>query len=592
MTGGSREERPARRGPPEGRPPGPSHPAAPRATAPAGRRPPPGREPGRPPADLPPGAWDLIGEAVVVCDPSGVVSGHNRAARTFFPRLRAGEKLSGPAAGPLAGAAERGEESFDAPFAGRRLVGHRTVVEGRTVWLVRDDSAVREREDALLAERSRSAFLARVRGEVAASLHHTRAARALVRAAVPELARTAALLLPPRGPRVPWHLAGPGSAEYSGEVPVQTLDRTPRVAAALSGLDPRLVPCPRQELDALHVITGRLPPGDGKDGEALLVPLSGSGDPAGALMLLGPGRSAAAPGGRGTDVELASRFAAQAGTALAAADFYTRQTRTTEALHAGLEPQPLPEAVPGVRLGAAYRPARGALDIGGDYYQVCRRSGGGVEFFLGDVCGKGVEAAVLTGRVRQTMRALTLVERRPVRVLELLNTVMLEAGEPRFTTLVTGSARPHREGGLDVVVAGGGHLDPLVLRRDGRVEPVEIGGTLVGVLPDPVFARERVLLAPGELLLLYSDGVTEARGGPTGSGMFGEERLVKQLSACGGMPAGAVAERVELLVSEWLGEREVSDDIAVLAVQAAPPSAEAHLSRAHPVGERIKEEGR
>ncbi|MDB1089221.1 SpoIIE family protein phosphatase [Streptomyces sp. ACA25] len=523
---------------------------------------------------VPSAVLDLIDEAVIACDGQGLVHGLNRRAAELFPRLRTGGALSTPAAGPLAQASQAGAGSFDSEHEGRSLVGTRAELDGLSVWLVRDETARRSRERAVQTEWSNSLFLAEADRRLTGSLHHGRTVRTLVRTAVPVLADGAVLLLPQRHQRSTWYRVWPGAsgAGETGLVPAESLDRMPRVADAYTGREARVMACPRQDLDELRVLGAVLAPEMAAgEGHALVVGLPGSGYPAGALVLVrGPERDGFGP----ADTELVRQFASRAGIALAAADFYSQQAHTTAVLRAGLDPDPLP-AVDAVRLGAAYRPAREALQIGGDYYQARACHDGGVEFFLGDVRGKGVEAAVLTGRVRQTLHALTLVEPRPVRVLELLNQVLLDAGETRFTTLVTGRALPAPGGGLDVTVAGGGHPSPLVLRQDGRVEPVDIGGMLVGALPDPDFDQERLHLGPGELLLLYSDGVTEARGGPSGNEMYGDDRLARDLATCAGMPAGAVAERVELLTTQWLAGGAY-DDIAVLAVQAAampaPPS--------------------
>jgi serine phosphatase RsbU (regulator of sigma subunit) len=146
---------------------------------------------------------------------------------------------------------------------------------------------------------------------------------------------------------------------------------------------------------------------------------------------------------------------------------------------------------------------------------------------------------------------------------------MLATGNTRFATLVLGQVSTAPSGGLRLRLAGGGHPTPLVLRADGTVEEVRIGGMPVGVLEEAEFGEVTVRLAPGELCLVYSDGVTEARGGPHGREEFGHARLVEQLASCRGMPAGALVERIEQLASEWLDGRD-HDDIAVLGVQAVP----------------------
>ena len=119
-------------------------------------------------------------------------------------------------------------------------------------------------------------------------------------------------------------------------------------------------------------------------------------------------------------------------------------------------------------------------------------------------------------------------------------------------------------------MAGGGHLPPLVLRASGEVEAVPLRGMLIGVVPDPRVGEVTVRLAPGETCLLYSDGVTEARGGRRGDEQFGAERLVTAVTGCHRMPAPALAERIEQVTCDWLAQGD-HDDIAVLALRATGP---------------------
>lgn len=189
------------------------------------------------------------------------------------------------------------------------------------------------------------------------------------------------------------------------------------------------------------------------------------------------------------------------------------------------------------------------------------------------MCGKGVGAAVLTGRVRQSLQTLRLVEKRPLELMGLLNRALFDAPDAarraQFTTLLLGALTREPDGGLLVRVAGGGHPAPLVVRADGTVEPVRVGGMPIGALTDARFAEAEVRLAPGDLLLAHTDGVTEARGGPTELQMFGDKRLRQALASGAGLPPGALVDRLLQLVDEWL-DGQVHDDIAVLAVAAAP----------------------
>ncbi|WP_461015299.1 PP2C family protein-serine/threonine phosphatase [Streptomyces daliensis] len=528
-------------------------------------------------------------QAVVVCDETGAVRAHNSAAALFFPRLRPGEALSTALCGPLAAAAGRDVDGFEAPFEGRRLSGRRQWHAGRAVWLVRDISGasgisgtsgisgasdsggIRNRAgghgESPMSLSERADFLEGATQRLGGSLHHGRTARTLARYALPELADTALVVLPVRGRLTHWYRAGPGDAEAAGQVTAAALEDVPALADALSGLRPRPGVLDAGERDRLAAaLPGEL---GGPCGDALVLQLVGNGVPAGALLLVRePGRE----GFGGPDVELARQLAARAAPALTTSALYSEQAHTTAVLQSGLAPGPLP-TVAGVRLGAAYRPAAEALRISGDFYDVAPSPDGGVSFFFGDVCGKGAEAALLAGMVRQSLRTLELTRADALHQLRTLNALLLD-DENRFTTLVTGSARPAPGGGLEVTAAGGGHLPPLVLRAEGRVEEIGIDGALAGILPEADFDEVTFHLGPGELVLLYSDGVTEARGGPAGHELYGDERLARDLSDCAGMPAGAVTERVELLITEWLGGRP-HDDVAVLALQAPAPHAPA-----------------
>ncbi|GAA1999083.1 PP2C family protein-serine/threonine phosphatase [Catenulispora subtropica] len=528
------------------------------------------------------GLLDLVDQAVVVCDQAGKLRWCNAPAWRLLPGLRLGEAPTGP----LGRAAARGDKLFEAEVEGRELSGRRVERDslwgvGGHAWLVRDESGDRERLLSQAAQGTRSEFLAEAGRTLCASLHPGRTVRAVVKTAVPALADTAAVFLPIDGTWSAWHRAGPDQA--SGRFTVAEAEEAPLVARALRGLLTRPERCGRRDLTGL---ADALAPWRDDDGEALVVTLPGVGAPSGVLVLA---RGSGRPAFDAADTDLAEEFAARAGMALAAAALYTEQADAASAMHEELVPDALPR-IPGVHLAAAYRPAHEGLQLSGDFYHVRPSAvGGGADFVFGDVCGSGVEAAVIGGRVRRSLRTLAAVESQPVPVLHRLNELLLEDSTATFATMVFGSARPAENGGLDVLVAGGGHLPPLVLRTNGRVEDVDIGGTLVGALPEAEFEQATVHLAPGELMLLYSDGITEARGGPTEQEMYGEHRLIRDLATCAGMPAGAVAERVDLLLGQWLAGRP-HDDLAVLVIQAPPaqPAATPALrsERAEPVDGR------
>jgi phosphoserine phosphatase RsbU/P len=267
------------------------------------------------------------------------------------------------------------------------------------------------------------------------------------------------------------------------------------------------------------------------------------------------------------NVDLLKRFAARAGAAVEASTRFGEQERTVQALRANLLPSTLPE-VPGARLASVYEPAHRRVMIGGDFYDIHPREDGSAAFVLGDVAGNGLEAAVHSGRVRQSLHTLLVVEQRPAQLLHLLNAALRAAGSRLFTTLVVGTMMPVQAGGLRLTLAAGGHPAPLVLRGDGRVDEVAVHGGIVGVLPEVRFHQTTVTLAPGEMLLLYSDGLTEARKHGDREELFGDARLKAALADCAGRSAEAVAAHLRRVAFDWLGETE-HDDLTFLVVQAA-----------------------
>ncbi|MFG3697136.1 SpoIIE family protein phosphatase [Micromonospora sp. NPDC047620] len=499
-------------------------------------------------------------EGLVVCDAHGVVRHVSPVAERLLPEVAPGELL---AAAGIAGLTAGG----DFTHRGRRLRARQVSLSAaRCCWYVEDVTESVTRADALLAERARSAFLAVVGEKLGNPLHPDRAAAAVVRLAVPALAEVAVLVLAPRSGRARWWRAtraDDAPAVDSGVLPAVELPAA--IAEGLDGGEPHTL----DWLVEQAVSAGWLPGLTAAEACARVVPLPGRDAPAGVLLVA----RRATRWYDEADTALVRAFAARAGAALTTALLYRDQAEVADTLQASLVPVEPAEAA-GVQWGTAYRPAQAGLRIGGDFYGSHRLADGGSVFFLGDVSGKGVEAAVFTGQLRQCLQALYRVESQPVRLLKLLNDALLETtqaqGQGRFATMVLGVVRPHREGGLTLTMAGGGHLPPLVLRGSGEVEPVPLSGMLVGVVSDPRIGEVTVRLEPGETCLLYSDGVTEARGGRRGDEQFGTERLVHALTGCHRMPAPALAERVEQVTCDWLAHGD-HDDIAVLALRAAGP---------------------
>jgi sigma-B regulation protein RsbU (phosphoserine phosphatase) len=235
-----------------------------------------------------------------------------------------------------------------------------------------------------------------------------------------------------------------------------------------------------------------------------------------------------------------------------------RARRLARTLQKTLIP-PTPPQIPTLDLAAAYRPAGNGDEVGGDFYDVFPVGEQDWVAVIGDVSGKGVDAAVITSLARHTLRALAARHDEPSAMLGGLNQVLLHEQTDRFCTISL--LRLHRDtDGWSAVLTTGGHPLPLLLRPGA--EPVTFGGEgpLVGVMEGPTFVERSVRLAPGDVLVLYTDGITEGR---RDGEFYGEERLVAMLSG-----ESEPASIVERLVSDVVDfQRGVPrDDIAVLAV--------------------------
>jgi PAS domain S-box-containing protein len=270
------------------------------------------------------------------------------------------------------------------------------------------------------------------------------------------------------------------------------------------------------------------------------------------------------------DVQLAEELARRAGGAIENARLYTERSRIAHTLQAKLLPERLPE-IPGAQLAARYRAAGELNEVGGDFYDVFPRSDTEWALVVGDVSGKGAEAAAVTALARYSLRAAALEEGSPSEALQRLNTAMLHDGSGQFATVVLAYASAAEPAGLRVRLALGGHPPPLILRADGRVDASERFGTLLGMLPDPRIRDAAFELGVGDVLLLYTDGVTEAGPRREPVGVDGLRALLAGLA--GHDPQGIVDAVEAAAVSAQTGEPR--DDVALLAlaVPLSPPRA-------------------
>jgi PAS domain S-box-containing protein len=290
----------------------------------------------------------------------------------------------------------------------------------------------------------------------------------------------------------------------------------------------------------------------------IIAPMTARGRTFGALTLV------SAESGRrfeAADVQLAEELARRAAVAIENSRLYTERTRIAHTLQVKLLPESLPE-IPGVMLAARYRAAGELNEVGGDFYDVFPRSGTEWALVVGDVSGKGAEAAAITALARYTLRAATMEDAPPSHALHRLNDAMVKDGASQFATVVLAyiSAAPDR--GLRVRLALGGHPPPLVLRADGRLEAPGTFGVVLGMLDEaPVFDTE-FGLGPGDLMLLYTDGVTEA--GPRDA-PFGQRGLSNLMATVADRAPEQIVDAVEqAVVSAQAGEPR--DDIALLAL--------------------------
>jgi PAS domain S-box-containing protein len=260
------------------------------------------------------------------------------------------------------------------------------------------------------------------------------------------------------------------------------------------------------------------------------------------------------------DLELAQELARRAALAIDNSRLYEERSHIAKTLQRTLLPRRLPD-MPGLQVAAFYQPA-GVMqtEVGGDFYDVFEAGEGAWGVVVGDVCGKGVEAAALTGMARHSLRASALREPSPSRVLEDLNGVMLREDGERFCTVALGRIeRDHA--GVRLTVACGGHPSPLVVRRDGGVATVGAPGSLLGVFDDVAIEDRVVELERGDQVVFFTDGLLDPRH-PTPLDEAGLRRL-----AAGG-PDGTAQETVDRLgdaVADPSGE--APDDVCVLVLR-------------------------
>lgn len=447
--------------------------------------------------------------------------------------------------------------------------GASVAADAKEPWLTRDagqdlaagaaDSVERTLTEALLAERERASFQAESTQVLSGLLNPERTVSRALHLVVPRLADWAQVVVLVQGGVV---------ATSSGGLVARTPDRAlvdPHHRRGLAHVlrtgrpdqlavvDPAelepLVPAPSLRAE----LAGALPL------TALALPLRAGGAPIGALILVRRGAGSFDHGA----AAMATNLAPAVATALEAARLYAGRSHTARVLEESLRPSELPE-IPGVRLASYYRSNSPDHEVGGDFYDV-HGGDGDWSLIVGDVSGSGIEAAVATGRARQSLRTAGLIDRNPGSMLDLANRSLLGNGSGRFVTILCARLRP-TPGGVRLDLASAGHPPPLLLRADGAIEEPAVTGPAAGLFPGGDHPVTAVDLAPGDRCLMYTDGVTEARG-PDRS-FFGS-RLVDAVAACAGADPAAMVGYVAQQVLEHLAGGP-HDDVALLAIGVDP----------------------
>jgi PAS domain S-box-containing protein len=431
-----------------------------------------------------------------------------------------------------------------------------------------------------------AAFLARASDVLASSLDYERTLRNVAELAVPDLVDWCAVdLIDEAGDRAPVAVAhvDPARLALASELrnygPAR-LDRDHGLGLVLhtgvSALYPEITDellrqraIDDRQLELLRSVGMR---------SVVMVPMRLGGRTLGAMTLV------SAESGRVLDqfdVATAEQIASRAAVAIENSRLYSERSRIAHTLQQSLVPDQLPD-IPGFELASAYLPAVADTEAGGDFYDVWK-VGGAWMITIGDVTGKGVEAAALTAVVRHTMRATSDFVSSPAELLARLDRALKKNG-----TLSVCTALCLHLAGDRVTIAAGGHPLPLCLTSDG-VRPLGHHGPLLGALDDVQWQESTVRLAPGSTLFLYTDGVTDAVG--EDGARYGSERLASTLGALRDGPAAAVVDGLMGALDAFqVGAN--ADDIAVLALRSSAPVLGAATPRRIPGGAIVSTGGR
>ncbi|HUN77569.1 MAG TPA: SpoIIE family protein phosphatase [Solirubrobacteraceae bacterium] len=431
---------------------------------------------------------------------------------------------------------------------------------GRMEYVVNVFENVTEVKRAQLAE----AFMAQASRVLSSSLDYAETLRRVARLAANQLADWCALdVLDERGEleRVAVHHNDPGKlalAELLGRsyrptlvdaMGVSDVIRTgeARIFNDVSDEDLETYASDAEHLRLLREVGAR---------DVIIVPLLAPARMLGALTLV------SSHGGRRlteADLGVAVRLGRRAGTAVESARLYTVRSRIARVLQRALLPDSLPE-LPGFQIAASYRPAGELNEVGGDFYDVFPCGGDEWMLVIGDVCGKGAEAASVTALARHTLRTAAMLDARPAAMLELLHRTLRQQ-EPEGEMCTVCLVRV-RAGGAraELTIALAGHPRPLLVGPGEQALALGRPGTLLGMV-DPISVEETAhQLGPGQTLLLFTDGVAEASRAQPGLSV---ERLGARLHD---VALQDMLEQIETVAVQCAGGQP-HDDIALLGLR-------------------------